>query len=159
MAIAISSCKEARTSEDQEREIQNYITKFEKEHKSDSLTFTKTESGLYYCILEEGVGENAHEGQVVDFIYAAKRLSELNWYVIFLDSDDLEDVTLFDDPMLEGVKEAFTYMNVGCELYAIIPSHLAYGDYSYYTEPYTPWLYWLKIEEIREPSNDDDDDD
>ena len=61
--------------------------------------------------------------------------------------------------MIEGVKEAFTYMNVGCELYAIIPSNLGYGDYSFYTDPYTPWLYWLKIVELRNPDDDDDDDD
>ncbi|MBP5474172.1 MAG: FKBP-type peptidyl-prolyl cis-trans isomerase [Bacteroidales bacterium] len=159
MAIAISSCKEGRTNEDQEREIQKFIEKFELEHQHDSLKFTKTESGLYYCILEEGVGENAHEGQIIDYLYAAKMLDKINWYIAYTEPDDLDDVKLGVDPMIEGVKEAFTYMNVGCELYAIIPSNLGYGDYSFYTDPYTPWLYWLKIVELRNPDDDDDDDD
>ena len=156
IAIALGSCVNGRSNEDQEKEILNFITKFESDPENEGKKFIKTESGLHYCIIKEGTGEKAHFGQIIDYVYGARMLKEGDWSIAYTDSDLVEDVLLGNHYLLEGVEEAFTYMNVGSELYAIIPSYLGYGNYSYYTDPYTPWFYWLRLDGIREPNEEDD---
>ncbi|MFA9370464.1 MAG: FKBP-type peptidyl-prolyl cis-trans isomerase [Labilibaculum antarcticum] len=108
-----------------EAEIATYL-------EGKDLTATRTESGLYYIIEEEGTGEFPTETSTVTVSYKGSFLDG----TLFAESKvsgskiDLAEV-------IEGWKEGIPYFKVGGEGKLIIPAHLAYGSYSdvYYGIP------------------------
>jgi FKBP-type peptidyl-prolyl cis-trans isomerase FkpA len=116
LGIIFSSCKKTtdnqKTIDDQI--ISNYLTK-------NKLTATKTSSGLYYIITQQGNGKRVSANSSLYVKYKGY----------------LSDSTVFDENsvgtsislsnVIIGWKEGLTYFNVGGKGKLFIPSHLAYG--------------------------------
>jgi FKBP-type peptidyl-prolyl cis-trans isomerase len=105
-----------------EAEIVAYIAENE-------LTATKSDSGLYYVIDEQGTGEKPTGASNVTVAYKG----------YFLDG------TVFDENaegyntdltyVIKGWSEGLTYFNEGGSGILLIPAHLGYGSYDYSTIP------------------------
>ncbi len=86
-------------------------------------SFTKTETGLCYKILNEGEGENFTPTDTVDVIYTGKHVDGTEF-----DSSKGEIVPFPLQGVVPGFREVITLMKPGAKAIAIIPSHLGYGD-------------------------------
>lgn len=91
--------------------------------EDNNLNATKTDSGLYYIINDEGTGTRPSENSVVNFSYKG---SFLNGTVF----NQNETGAVFDlSNIIEGLKEGIQLFKEGGNGTLIIPSELAYGIY------------------------------
>ncbi len=93
---------------------------------AEGLDATKTESGLYYMIEDEGVGEQPTATSEVKISYKG---SFLNGKVFDESTVSGTDIDL--TKVIKGWTEGIPYFKVGSEGKLIIPAHLGYGSYSY----------------------------
>ncbi|MCG1035835.1 FKBP-type peptidyl-prolyl cis-trans isomerase [Polaribacter sargassicola] len=116
--IFLTSCvgdNDSSYRNDTEQDIIQYIT-------DNNLNATKTDSGLYYVINNEGTGDNPTESSAVN----------INYKGYFLDGnvfDENDGIILDLSGVIEGFKEGLQLFNEGGDGILIIPSELAYGDY------------------------------
>lgn len=94
--------------------------------EAEGLNATKTESGLYYIIDEEGTGEFPNGTSNVRVSYKGYFL---NGYVF--DESSVSGVSFGLDGVIAGWTEGLTYFKPGGEGKLIIPAHLGYGSYNY----------------------------
>ncbi|MBI9056547.1 FKBP-type peptidyl-prolyl cis-trans isomerase [Labilibaculum sp. DW002] len=119
LIFEITVFSEEMIAERNEEEILTYL-------EIENLTATRSDSGLYYIIDEEGTGEFPTETSNVTVSYKG----------YFLDGTDFDESGVsgvdFDlDGVIAGWKEGITYFKPGGEGKLIIPAHLAYGSYYY----------------------------
>ena len=113
----LSSCSsddEPNFTQETEEDIIQYLG-------DNNLTATRTESGLYYIIDNEGTGVKPTENSIVDI--------EFKGY--FLDGtpfNDLQSATFNLPQIITGLKEGIQYFSEGGNGTLIIPSELAFGD-------------------------------
>ena len=113
----LSSCSsndEPNFTQETEEDIIQYLAE-------NNLTATRTESGLYYIIENEGTGVKPTENSIVDI--------EFKGY--FLDGttfNEFESTTLNLPQIITGLKEGIQYFSEGGNGTLIIPSELAFGD-------------------------------
>lgn len=98
--------------------------------EAEGLDATKTESGLYYAIEQEGTGLQPTSESNVTVAYTG----------YFLDGSKFDESgaagTSFNlNEVIEGWKEGITYFKEGGSGKLIIPAHLAYGSYNYSIVP------------------------
>ena len=96
-----------------EADIINYI-------EENNLEATKTDSGLYYVINNEGTGNRPNENSVVNIDYKG----------YFLDgtiSSQSTSAIVQIDQIIEGLKEGLQLFKEGGDGILILPSELAYG--------------------------------
>jgi FKBP-type peptidyl-prolyl cis-trans isomerase len=89
--------------------------------ETNNLIASKTNSGLYYIINNEGTGTRPTENSVVDFKYKG----------YFLDgtvTSESESALIDLSEVIEGLKEGLQLFKEGGDGTLIIPSELAYGD-------------------------------
>ena len=104
-------------SEEDKQTIENYLTE-------NNLEATRTESGLYYIITEEGFGDMPTIESAVKMIYTG----------YFLDGETFdispEDGDLFKNllQLIPGFSEGVLLLDKGAKATFIIPSGLAYGN-------------------------------
>lgn len=116
IVLLLFSCSnnEEDFSSDNDAELQAYIT----EH---NLNATKTASGLYYVITDQGTGPKPTSNSSVTVNYKGYftngNLFEQNQNVTF----NLQQV-------IAGWSEGLTYFNEGTQGWLLIPSHLGYGS-------------------------------
>ena len=116
IAIIFTSCSsnEEDFSTENDAEIQAYI-------KSNNLNATKTASGLYYVITDQGTGAKPTSNSTVTVNYKGYfsngTLFEQNQNVTF----NLQQV-------IAGWTEGLTYFNEDAQGWLLIPSHLGYGS-------------------------------
>ena len=85
----------------------------------------ETGSGLQYYIYENGKGEIAKAGSVVDAEYS---VSELNGTVCYkTEEDEVVEIVVDHSQVETGVQEGLKKMREGDKEKMIIPSHLAHG--------------------------------
>lgn len=127
LTFILTSCLNTESSELEipnydainETEIQEYITK-------NNLNPTKSDSGLYYIIKEEGVGVNPTITSNVTVYYKGYKTDG----VVFDESS--EDGATFNlDQLIAGFSEGLTYLKENGEATLIIPSKIGYPFYSY----------------------------
>jgi FKBP-type peptidyl-prolyl cis-trans isomerase len=106
-------------AEKNDEDIAAYIEK-------EGLNATKTESGLYYVIEEEGEGENPTVDSNVTIAYTGYFLNGTKF-----DQSTTEGITLKLNEVIKGWKEGIPYFKVGEKGKLLIPAHLAYGSYNY----------------------------
>ncbi len=141
LVIIAFSCMPDYEAE-QEKTIKRFID------RNADLDFIKTSTGLYYCITKEGIGSSPIDEDTVVIRYAVKFLQADIWNVSYIDNDEGITYVLGKEQLLDGVEEALKYMNVGSESVVIVPSHLGYGNYSTYYDPYTPLCFHLILDAI-----------
>ncbi len=104
-----------------EEEIKEYI------HKN-KLNACRTQSGLYYVIVQKGVGKIPTPNCNVSIAY----IGYLTNGHIFDKSESLE-INL--SVVIDGWKEGLSYFKEGGEGILLVPSHLAYGSADYGSIP------------------------
>lgn len=106
-----------------EQEITDYIT-------TKNLTATRTNSGLYYVITEEGTGAQPAASSNVTVAYKG---SFINGQVF--DQSTEAGYTTSLQNVIQGWTEGITYFKEGGKGLLLIPAHLGYGNYNYSTIP------------------------
>lgn len=98
------------------------------EEKLQSITqgFEKTDSGLYYKILEKGSGAKAEKGQKVSVHYEGQLMNGMVFDSSFKRNDPLS-FNVGTGQVIPGWDEGILLLNEGDKARLVIPSHLAYG--------------------------------
>ena len=114
----LSSC--ATYSEEElngfDKEIQNYL----KEKKIDCK---KSESGLYYNIIEQGEGKKVQYKDVVSFTYRGELLNG----IVF--DEKKKPVDFEVGQLISCWKEIILELNEGGKAFIVSPPQLGYGDH------------------------------
>lgn len=131
--FVFTACK-TYTEEDKQSFDQEINTFASKKGK----TFKKSESGLYYCILEEGEGEFIKFTDEVSFTYKGSLLNGR----VFDQKFERKPVTFEVKDLIEGWKEGMMYLKKGGKALLIVPPHLGYGDYELDAIPPHSILYF-----------------
>ncbi|MDQ1331992.1 MAG: hypothetical protein QG576_26 [Bacteroidota bacterium] len=132
--VLITSCNPTKEFEKEEEEkIQTYLS------SHPEIDFVRKASGLYYCDIVEGSGNQPAINDSVFFDYTMS----------LLDDFELQDTSYFakigEGFLIRGVEEGLTYMKEGGTAKLLIPSSLGYGNSGYYFPAWTPLLFDLKI--------------
>lgn len=140
VASTFTSCLSLVNYEkEQEKTIASFLDKSEYE-------FEKKESGLYYYDYKVGKGESPTPGDSVYIHWSTFLLTNMLLNRNF--DEDPAGYVLGSGQLLPGVDEAISYMKPGGFCYAIVPSHLGYGNYSTYYDPYTPTLMYIELAKV-----------
>ncbi|WPR72208.1 FKBP-type peptidyl-prolyl cis-trans isomerase [Flavobacterium sp. NG2] len=102
-----------------EQEITDYIA-------TNNLTATRSNSGLYYVITEEGTGAQPTATSTVTVAYKG---SFINGQLFDKSTD--AGISFSLQRVIRGWTEGITYFKEGGKGLLLIPSHLAYGSYNY----------------------------
>ncbi|AUC20797.1 MULTISPECIES: FKBP-type peptidyl-prolyl cis-trans isomerase [Polaribacter] len=89
--------------------------------ESNDLVTTKTASGLYYSVNNEGTGETPTENSIVDLKYKTYFLDGTN-------TSETESITLNLSTLIPGLSEGIQLFKEGGSGTLIIPSELAFGE-------------------------------
>src|SRR5690606_22977176 len=116
LVFAISSC--TSYSEQELKEFDLEISTYLKEKKIDA---ERTETGLYYHIIEEGDGPEIPFDAIITVNYKGYLTNGRAF-----DSQLGEPVELHLKRLVKGWREAMLYMNVGTKAQLFIPPHLGY---------------------------------
>ena len=101
-----------------EQEITEYIA-------TNKLTATRTNTGLYYVVTEEGTGEKPTATSNVTVVYKGSFINGN----IFDQSKDTGYTTNLQN-VIRGWTEGITYFKEGGKGLLLIPAHLGYGSYT-----------------------------
>ncbi|TNJ45868.1 FKBP-type peptidyl-prolyl cis-trans isomerase [Tamlana fucoidanivorans] len=102
-----------------DEEIQAYI-------EANNLEATKSDTGLYYIIEEQGTGDTPSYSSNVTVAYKGYFTSGK----VFDESDEA-GISFNLNQVIPGWTEGITYFSEGGSGKLLIPSHLAYGSYDY----------------------------
>ncbi|MCB4809488.1 FKBP-type peptidyl-prolyl cis-trans isomerase [Tamlana sp. 62-3] len=122
LPLIFTACKNDDTIDyraQNDKDIQNYIAE-------NSLNATKTDSGLYYVINEQGSGEQPTYTSNVTVAYKGYFLNGS----VFDESDE-NGISFNLQQVIAGWTEGITYFNEGGSGMLLIPAHLGYGNSSY----------------------------
>ncbi|MDB2385194.1 FKBP-type peptidyl-prolyl cis-trans isomerase [Polaribacter sp.] len=121
--ITLTSCLNSDESTDfesfepqTEQDIINYI-------EANNLTATKTDSGLYYIIDEEGTGDTPSTDSDVTIVFDAFLLNG----TLYSQTDD-DGIAVEVSQQIEGFQEGLQLLKEGGEGTLIIPTELAFND-------------------------------
>lgn len=109
--------------EQNETTIKTYITENE-------LNATRTDSGLYYVINEEGTGKQPTATSNVTVAYRGYFTNKQ-----VFDQSSEAGVTFNLQQVIEGWKEGIPHFKEGGSGILLVPSHLGYGSFNYYSIP------------------------
>jgi FKBP-type peptidyl-prolyl cis-trans isomerase len=146
--MLLEGCIKGTDYEEQEQKtIQEFLQR-------NNITTPPTESGLYYLVKTEGEGLQPADSDTVSINYIASYIngivfdtnieeeakknglySPVNEYVPLVFVKGAGDV-------IQGVDEGVGYMKKGGEAILIIPSRLAYNDY-------TPLVFYIELVEVK----------
>lgn len=115
------SCK--TYSEEDHKKFENDIQHFISKKKLSG--FEKSESGLYYKIIDEGKGDYIKLTDEVTFNYEGKLLNGK----IFDGEHKKNPITFQMKDLIEGWKEGMLYIKHGGKTKLLVPPNLGYGDY------------------------------
>jgi FKBP-type peptidyl-prolyl cis-trans isomerase len=134
MIFSFISCNWTKKYEEEEREkIQKYLT----DHPND--TFELKPSGLYYKDVIIGTGKLA---ETKDTAYVLFTLYDISGKKLLSNIGGDTIVNPVNEGFfITGFDEALTYMREGGKSKVIIPSNLAYGDYT----PLVYDIYLVKL--------------
>ena len=112
--------KQAGQKLNEDRTLKEYFTK-------NNIKATKTESGMYYTITQEGTGENAKPGQKVSMHYVGKLLDGKVFDKNEAGANPFS-FTLGQHQVIAGWDEGVQLLKKGTKATFYLPSHLAYGE-------------------------------
>lgn len=138
--LIISGCKtySEEDKQDFDTEIKSYI-------KKKGLIFKKSESGLYYQVINEGEGDFVKFTDEVSFTYKGTFLNGK----VFDQQFERKPVTFEVKDLIEGWKEGIMYLKKGGKAVLIVPPHLGYGDYELNAIPPNSILYFeIEVQDV-----------
>jgi FKBP-type peptidyl-prolyl cis-trans isomerase len=116
--------KEALIKKNKDMMLQE-MSMIEKYVQDKNLKMTKTPTGVYYQVLQEGIGKKV---KMLDDVQMSFRMSELDGtYIYSSDSSGVLDFTVGKSDEPTGLQEAILQLNEGSKARFIIPSFHAYG--------------------------------
>lgn len=140
LVISINSCK-TYSEEDKltfDQKISNYL-------KKSKIKYQKSESGLYYFIEKEGVGEFIKPTDEVSFTYLGKLINGN----VFDGKNTKTPVNFKVTDLIMGWQEAMLYLKKGGKAKLIVPPQLGYGDYDLDDiPPNSVLLFDIEIKEV-----------
>jgi FKBP-type peptidyl-prolyl cis-trans isomerase len=92
---------------------------------SAGLDMKTTETGLWYRIKKEGIGEKASKGRVITLEYKVSLLDGTVCYTS--EKDGLKVFEIGHGGVESGLEEAVLMLNKGAEAVFILPPYLAHG--------------------------------
>jgi len=119
LALLFSACGDLYS----EQELNQFDTEIQKLIAEKNWDCERSESGLYYQILEEGDGDFIPIDAKVLVTYRGS----LSNGKIF-DQTSAEPVSLYAKSLIEGWREALLFLNIGSEVRLIIPPNLGYKN-------------------------------
>ncbi len=139
LSIALFSCK-TYSEEDKkhfDQQIQDYL-------KKEKKTCQRSSSGLYYTIIEEGVGEPIRYSDIVSFTYKG---TLLNGKVF----DEQTEPVEFEVRQLIGAwKEIMLELKPGGKAFLVAPPHLGYGEHELDKIPaHSVLIFELEVKNVR----------
>jgi len=120
--FCLFSCKQRavpKLSEEDKRALEEQIEKI-------TIGFNKTESGLFYKVLEEGSGNKAEKGQNVSVHYEGSLLSGKVFDSSYERKEPI-DFPLGTGKVIAGWDEGIALLKKGGKARLVIPPHLGYG--------------------------------
>lgn len=102
-----------------DKRIQNFI------FKNKQSGYEKSESGLYFKIIDEGEGNLIKLTDEVNFNYVGKLLNGN----VFDGEHKKNPISFQMKDLIEGWKEGMMYLKPGGKIKLIVPPYLGYGDY------------------------------
>lgn len=140
LAVILFSCN----SYSKEEKTQ-FDSKIEKYLKKSAIPYKKSESGLYYHILEEGAGDYIKATDEVSFHYTGRLLNGKVFDERFKDSL----MTFKVKELIMGWQEAMLYLKKGGKIKLIVPPQLGYGNYDLEKIPqHSTLLFDLEVVEV-----------
>jgi FKBP-type peptidyl-prolyl cis-trans isomerase FkpA len=100
-----------------EQQIKDYLVK-------NNLTATRSDSGLYYVIENQGTGVNPTASSNVTVAYKGYSLSKS-----VFDQSSPDGISFGLDQVIPGWREGIPYFKPGGNGILLIPAHLGYGNY------------------------------
>ena len=122
LVFCLFSCKQRavpKLSEEDKRALGEQIEKI-------TIGFNKTESGLFYKVLEEGSGNKAEKGQNVSVHYEGSLLSGKIFDSSYERKEPI-DFPLGTGKVIAGWDEGIALLKKGSKARLVIPPHLGYG--------------------------------
>ncbi len=140
LSLVLSSCM-ATYSETDKTEFDKQIKKF---LKDKNKSCERTDSGLYYEIIEEGEGDYIGFQDIVNFKYKGT----------FLDGsvfdEQKEPVQYKVSALIGGWKEAMMMMKPNSKAFIVVPPHLGYGDKSLSDiPPHSILVFELEVTDVQ----------
>ncbi|GIZ07878.1 FKBP-type peptidyl-prolyl cis-trans isomerase [Flavobacterium sp. UMI-01] len=128
LTVSFTSCKKKEQEPTQETAVlSDYTAKNEQEIKDylakNNLTATKTDSGLYYIITEEGTGAQPTAESQVTVAYKGY-FTDGNVF----DQSGPEGISFGLQQVIPGWTEGITYFKEGGKGVLLIPAHIGYGN-------------------------------
>ena len=118
LIISLQSCSTYSSEE-----LKNFDSEINKYIKDNKLELIKSNSGLYYNILEKGKGDFIQLTDSVSFKYEGKLLSG----EIF--DKQTKPITFNVKDLIAGWKEIMLKLKPGAKVFLIVPPHLGYGTH------------------------------
>lgn len=139
--VLLSSCKSYN-----DEDLSNFDQQIQKYIKDNNLQYEKSESGMYYSIINQGDGEEAIRiTDEVTFSYKGSFLSGEVFQVI----KDQDAITFQVRDLIVGWQDALSLITNQGEIHVIIPPHLGYGTKKTgLIEPNSILVYELKVLEV-----------
>ena len=138
LLLTLSACS---TYSDQE--LNEFDVQIEAYLQEKNIECERSESGLYYKIIEQGKGRKAQFKDVVSFTYRGELLDGL----VF--DEQIEPVEFELEQLIACWKEVILELNEGGEAFIVSPPQLGYGDYKLEDIPQNSILaFHLKIDEL-----------
>lgn len=136
------SCDHTKKYEEEEKDkIQAYL------NENPDLNFELKESGLYYFDTVVGTGSSVEINDSVFVMYSGKLLDGSEFDTNYDDKDTLS-FRIGQGLFIPGFEEGISYMKVGGKTKLLLPSSLAFGNYSYYWPPYTPVTFDVELTKV-----------
>ena len=99
--------------------------KIEKYIKDRKLAMQRTETGLWFNISKEGLGEKVKKGKIVTMNYSVRLLDETLLYSS--EEKGSKEFLVGQGGVETGLEEGILMLNKGSKALFIMPSHLAHG--------------------------------
>lgn len=129
LTLTFTSCKKKEENQENQQtvEVTDYSAKNDQEIKDyltkNNLTATKTDSGLYYVITEEGTGAQPTPESNVTVAYKGYFTDGK-----VFDQSGPEGISFGLRQVIQGWTEGITYFKEGGKGMLLIPSNLGYGN-------------------------------
>lgn len=146
VTLGFAACKDDTTpqKEKDDKQIQQYF----QANGIDPATVTKTSSGLYYQLLEEGDGDKVFPGDEVSVHYVGYFLNGTK-FDSSIDRNEPYPVIVGRSNVIAGWHEALALMREGEKARFFIPSHLGYGRSGGGSiPPNSPLMFEIEVLEI-----------
>ena len=126
------------------QEIGSFDTEIQAYMKSHDMQLNRSESGLYFKFLKNGIGESI---KLTDSVSISYKGTLLNGTVVDIQR---KPITMLAKDLISGWKETLVQAKKGSEIQMILPPQLAYGGNKLSQIPENSILFFeLKVWEIK----------